>query len=116
MDIAASNPGGAVLIRIGDVIGDQNVSISLDTSRASAKVLLLDYDTHKELGSGEIGSVIKMEADKPRHVILRMAGLCGRTMFDGTIEPKKRYELVAVPSVFLKKWVLHEVDAIDSSW
>ena len=113
---AALDPDGTVFIRIGDVIGGQNAGVSSDPAKTLAKVVLLDADTRKELGSGEIGSVIRIALDQPKHVILRMAGFCGRTMFDGTIEPKKRYELVAIPSILFKKWELNESDAIDSSW
>lgn len=110
--VAALNTGGATLIKIGDILSATGMTGA--AARATTTVLLLDYSTQAELSSGKIGSVIKVKIDEPQHVILRIKGFMGATLYDGIIEPNKRYELVKLPALFIAKWALNEIDAIDS--
>lgn len=109
--IAASNPSGFASIKIGDVCV-VNSGWKGAVARATITVLLLDAASGQELGSGKIGSVINIKLDGPKQVILRIKG--GVALYNGEIEPKKRYEIVKLPALFRGKFALNEIDVIDS--
>ena len=114
--IAASNPSGIASIKIGDIYGSVPRGALAAAVAANIKAFLVDYNTQEVLGEGKTGMVLKLNLNAPRHVQFRWNKPNGTVMFDGNIEPRKRYELVRIPSIWAGKWALNEIDVIDSGW
>ncbi len=100
--------GGDVAIKIGKLTPKNN-------ALGNAMVKVRAFGPNDEpLGEGKIGTIIRFHIDKPTEICLK--GALNLNYYKGPIKPNTRYELVMIPSLFLQKYALNEIDVIDSGW
>lgn len=108
----ASSTGGDVAIKVGRLIGGSGFTGSI--MRASVRMSV--YGPNGELlAEGKEGTVVRFHIDEPLAIFIEASGYL-KPIYEGMVYPKTRYELVMIPSFFINKFTLNEVDVIDSGW